>query len=70
MGELEWVQLEAPAWAGVVQAIKQLDLPHLVPSGFMGSIVRDAVVSCSSGKTECEFVLMPMGAMGAERASQ
>jgi hypothetical protein len=55
---------------GVVQAIKQLTLPHLVPKEFKGTIVRDAVVSCSSGKAECEFVLMPMGSITAERAAQ
>ena len=54
----------------VVQAIKQLDLPHLVPNEFQGSIVRDAVVSCSAGRTECEFVLMPMGGMEAELATR
>ena len=55
---------------GVVQVIKRLALPHLVPSGFKGCIVRDAVISCSSGKTECEFVLMPMGSMAAEKITQ
>jgi len=55
---------------GVVEAIKQLDLPHLVPAKFKGSVVRDAVVSCSEGKTECEFVLVPMGSIAAERGSQ
>lgn len=55
---------------GVVQAIRQLHLPHLVPNEFKGTIVRDAVVLCSSGRAECEFVLMPMGGMGAERATQ
>lgn len=55
---------------GVVQAIKQLSLPHLVPKNFKGKIVRDAVVSCSAGKPDCEFVLMPMGGMEAERSTQ
>ena len=55
---------------GVVQAIKRLAFPHLVPKGFKGSILRDAVISCSSGKTECEFVLMPMGSMAAEGSTQ
>lgn len=55
---------------GIVQAIEQLRLPHLVPSKFKGRIVRDAAISCSAGKTECEFVLMPMGGMAAKRATQ
>jgi Tfp pilus assembly protein PilF len=55
---------------GVVQAIKRLAFPHLVPKGFKGRILRDAVISCSSGKTECEFVLMPMDSMAAEGKTQ
>lgn len=56
---------------GVVEAVKQLDLPRLVPPEFKGRIVRDAVISCSAGKTECEFVLTPLSAnMSAERAAQ
>ncbi len=48
-------------------AIKQIALPRLVPSRSGGRLVRDAVLSCSAGKTECEFVLMPMGGITAER---
>jgi uncharacterized protein HemY len=55
---------------GVVEAIKQLALPQLVPHDFKGRIVRDGIISCSVGKTECEFVLMPMGGMAAERVTQ
>jgi len=53
---------------GVIQAIKELSMPRLVPRGFKGRIVRDAVISCSAGKTECEFILIPMGGMANERA--
>jgi predicted Zn-dependent protease len=55
---------------GVVRAIQQLQLPRLVPKEFKGRILRDAVISCSAGRTECEFVLMPVGGMEAERATQ
>jgi predicted Zn-dependent protease/transglutaminase-like putative cysteine protease len=66
----EAMQVSGPTRQGVVQAIKQLSLPHLAPNEFKGFIVRDAVVSCSAGKTECEFVLMPMSGISAERATQ
>ena len=55
---------------GVVQAIRQLSLPHLVPHAFKGRIIRDATVSCSAGKAECEFVLLPMGTIAAEHPTQ
>jgi tetratricopeptide (TPR) repeat protein len=52
---------------GVVEAIEQVALPHLVPTHSKGRLLRDGVVSCSAGKSECMFVLMPMGMMNAER---
>ncbi len=55
---------------GVVQAIKQLHMPPLVPKNFKGKIVRDAVISCSAAKAECDFVLIPLGGMEAERATR
>lgn len=66
----EAMQVSGLTRHGVVQAIKQLNLPHMAPNEFKGFIVRDAVVSCPAGKTECEFVLMPMSGMSAERATQ
>jgi tetratricopeptide (TPR) repeat protein len=50
-------------------AVKKLGLPHLVPIHSGGKILRDAVLTCSPGKTECFFVLMPMGSIAAERAA-
>jgi len=66
----EAMQVSGPTRQGVVQAIKQLSLPHLAPNEFKGFIVRDAVISCSVGETKCEFVMMPMGGMAAERVTQ
>jgi Flp pilus assembly protein TadD/transglutaminase-like putative cysteine protease len=51
---------------GIEDAIRKLNLPHLVPSHSNGRIVRDAVLSCSPGQAECFFVLMPMGSIDAE----
>jgi predicted Zn-dependent protease len=50
-----------------VDAIKRAALPHLVPGRSGGLLLRDAVLSCSAGKIECDFVLMPMGGIQAER---
>jgi predicted Zn-dependent protease len=47
-------------------SIKKLTLPHLVPAHSSGRILRDAVLSCSTGQTECFFVLMPLGNITAE----
>ena len=64
------MQVSGIAREGVVEAIKQLNLPHLAPNDYAGFIVRDAVISCSAGKTECELVLMPMGGMAAEQVTE
>jgi tetratricopeptide (TPR) repeat protein len=50
------------------ETIKQLTLPHLVPNHSAGRILRDAVLSCSAGTGMCDFVLMPLGNINAERA--
>jgi tetratricopeptide (TPR) repeat protein len=55
-----------PVQGGAEEAIKRLALPHLVPSHSAAQILRDAVLTCSPGQTECFFVLMPMGGMQAE----
>jgi tetratricopeptide (TPR) repeat protein len=47
-------------------SIKKLTLPHLVPAHSTGRILRDAVLTCSPGQTECFFVLMPLGNITAE----
>jgi tetratricopeptide (TPR) repeat protein len=57
-----------PVQDGVEEIIKQLTLPHLVPSRSKARIVRDGVLTCSPGRTECFFVLFPMGDMNAEQA--
>lgn len=44
-----------------VAAIRSLKLPHLVPSGSHGLVLRRAVVACSSGEKRCELVLIPLG---------
>ncbi|HEY0796522.1 MAG TPA: DUF3857 domain-containing protein [Acidisarcina sp.] len=44
------------------ESIKKLRLSHLVPTHSTAHILREGVVSCSPGRTECEFVLAPMGA--------
>jgi predicted Zn-dependent protease len=51
-------------------AIKHITLPHLVPTGSHAKVVRDAVLTCSPGSTECYFVIMPMGGMIAEQAGR
>jgi len=50
------------------ETIKQLTLPHLVPTHSAGRILRDAVLSCSAGTGMCDFSLMPLGNIKAERA--
>ena len=51
---------------GIDDQIKKVNLPRLVPSHSNARILRDAVVSCSSGQSECVMVLMPMGSIDAE----
>jgi len=52
----------------VNEAIRQLSLPHLVPSNSNAGILRDAVFTCSAGKSEGYLVLMPLGGIQAEQA--
>jgi tetratricopeptide (TPR) repeat protein/transglutaminase-like putative cysteine protease len=52
-----------------LESIKRLPLPHLVPTHSNGRILRDAVVTCSPGHADCFFVLLPMGSISAEHAS-
>jgi tetratricopeptide (TPR) repeat protein len=47
---------------------KKLSLPHLVPSGSKARILRDAVFTCSAGRTDGYLVLMPLGSIRAEQA--
>ncbi len=58
---------EAPS-EDIEVAIKKLTLPHLVPAHSKGRILRDVVLSCSPGQTECYFVLMPQSSIAAEQA--
>lgn len=46
--------------------IKQLKLPRYVPVPSTARLLRDAVVTCSAGEKECDFVVMPMGSIRAE----
>lgn len=57
-----------PSLEVATQSIKQLHLPHLVPTHSTARILRDAVLSCSAGAGSCEFVLMPIGNINAERS--
>lgn len=49
--------------------IRQLALPHLVPTHSTARILRDAIVTCSPGRRDCYFVLMPLGGIQAEQVS-
>ncbi|WP_348261650.1 DUF3857 domain-containing protein [Telmatobacter sp. DSM 110680] len=55
---------------GVDEQIRKANLPRLVPSASKGRILRDAVVTCSSGQLDCFMVLMPMGSIDAEHVQQ
>ena len=55
---------------GVDEQIRKVNLPRLVPSASKGRILRDAVVTCSSGQSDCFLVLMPMGSIDAENVQQ
>jgi hypothetical protein len=57
--EVLWVS-GGPAPAKAEEAIKQLKLPYLVPSQSKGKVTRDAVFTCSQGKSVGYPVLMPM----------
>ncbi len=59
----------APSLDSAAGAIRQLHLPTLVPVHSGARILRDAVVTCSAGQKKCYFVLMPMGSIDAENAS-
>ncbi len=50
----------------VVDSIRQLRLSHLVPTASNAKILRDAVFTCSAGKSDGYLVLMPLGGMQAE----
>jgi uncharacterized protein HemY len=49
------------------EQIRKLQLPSLVPTHSTARVLRDAVVTCSPGKKDCFFVLMPLGGIQAER---
>ena len=52
----------------VVDSIRKLDLHHLVPTASKAKILRDAVFTCSAGKSDGYLVLMPLGGIQAEHA--
>jgi hypothetical protein len=53
----------------VSDEIRKLQLPSLVPTHSTARVLRDAVVTCSPGKKDCFFVLMPLGGINAEGVS-
>jgi tetratricopeptide (TPR) repeat protein len=52
----------------VAASIRKLSLPHLVPAASRAKILRDAVFTCSAGKSDAYLVLMPLGGIQAEHA--
>ena len=68
-GPLEIQRVNGDAVSDTVEdSIRQLSLTHYVPSNSKAKILRDAVFTCSAGKTEGYLVLMPLGGMQAENA--
>ena len=55
---------------GVDEQIRKTNLPRLVPDTSKGRILRDALVTCSSGQSDCFMVLMPMGSIEGEHVQQ
>ena len=55
---------------GVDEQIRRVNLPRLVPSASKARILRDAVVACYSGQSDCFLVLMPIGSIDAEHVQQ
>jgi len=51
----------------VTDSIKALTWQQLVPAHSGAKILRDAVLSCPGGQSDCWFVLMPIGRINAER---
>jgi hypothetical protein len=51
-----------------VDSIRQLRISHLVPTASNAKILRDAVFTCSAGKSDGYLVLMPLGGIQAEHA--
>lgn len=56
-----------PKLDSAIPEIRQLKLAHLMPTHSSARLLRDAVLSCSAGAKSCDFVLMPLGGIGAER---
>ena len=50
--------------------IRNLQMPHFVPSRSSAYLVRDAIVTCSADATVCDLVLMPVGDISAEQNQQ
>jgi len=53
-----------------VEKIRNLTFPRFVPENSKSTILRDAIFTCSASSSQGEVVLMPMGPIAAERASQ
>ena len=68
-GPTEVMRVGGDAAPGKVEdSIRQLNLNHLVPTASKARILRDAVFTCSAGKSDGYLVLMPLGGMQAEHA--
>ncbi len=51
-------------------AIRKLPLEHYVPTGSSAYLLRDAAVTCPARQTSCQFVLMPVGDISAEKVQK
>ncbi len=56
----------SPTLRPMTAELNGLEIGHAVPSGSKARLVRDGVLSCSSGATTCDFVLMPQSSLQAE----
>jgi Flp pilus assembly protein TadD/transglutaminase-like putative cysteine protease len=56
--------------SGTAESLKNLKLPHLVPSSSKARILRDAVLSCSGHRSIAFVLFMPLGGINAEKAGQ
>ena len=56
----------APTLKPMTEELKRTVIAGAVPKGSQARLVRDGVLSCSSGAAKCEFVLMPRSSLQAE----
>jgi uncharacterized protein HemY len=58
-----------PSLDVATEAIRALQLPRYVPAQSTARLLRDAVVTCSPGQKDCFLVLVPLGGIDVENAS-